>query len=83
VHSHRQSEDRAIARGPAAGRCSVELTRGSLDQRPSWERTVCAIAFGAKTVKRRQRAARGDFEDRPSVVGQPAGFRRPVEVPRR
>ena len=41
---------------------------------------VRAAALGAEAVKRRQRAAGGDFENRALVVG-PAEKRCPVEVP--
>jgi hypothetical protein len=53
---------------------------GGLDQPRVGVFAVRAPALGAEAVKRRQRATRSDFEDRPTVVG-PAKVRCPVEVP--
>jgi hypothetical protein len=62
--------------GPAVLRCSVEVPVSGLDQ-PS-EGTF-AVRF-VKTVKRRERATWGNFEDRAIAVG-PAVLRCSVEIP--
>ena len=77
--AYRQVEDRAIEVGPASPRCPVEGPVGVLDQRRFGVFAVRATDFGAKAVKRRQRATWGDFEDRSIAVG-PARRRCPVEA---
>jgi len=70
-------------------RCSVQGPVGALDQRASGRFTVRATVLGTKIVKRRQRAAWGDFEERPAAIigaaieaGVGSALRsRPVEVP--
>jgi hypothetical protein len=72
-------EDCAVTGGPAIGRCSVEISISGRDQTRVRADAVRATALLAKVVKRRQRAARREFEDC-AVIGGPAGWRRSVEV---
>ena len=72
--TYTQAKDRATALiavvvGPAQLGCPVEVPIGGLDERRFGERAVRAV----ETAKRRQRATRGDLEDR--RIGCP------VEVP--
>ena len=67
----RDFENRAIAVGPAHFRSPVEVPVGGQYQPRVGLGAVRATALGAKAVKRRQRAAWGDFEGRPAVVGPP------------
>ena len=57
------SEDRAIAVGPSILGCPIEVPISGLDQPRHGVRAVRARTLSAEAVQRRQRAARGDFED--------------------
>src|SRR5208283_5227817 len=62
----------AIAVGPALRGCPVQGVQGSmgdLNQRRLGDLAIRAIALGAKAVKRRQRAAWSDVENRAVVIG--------------
>src|ERR1017187_1072582 len=73
-------EDRPTAVGPALRRCPVEVPIGGLDEPSLGVSAVRAVCLGAEAVPHRQRATRGDFEDRPTAVCPTLG-RCPVEVP--
>ena len=72
-------EDRAVAVGSAGDRCSIQIPIGGLDQPRLGELAVRATTLRAKAVQCGERAAWGDFEDRPKAFG-PALQRCPVEV---
>src|SRR5205814_5646392 len=56
-------KNRAAAQGPACDGCPIEVPVGALDQPAVRAFTVGATRLSAETVKRDQRALRGDFED--------------------
>src|ERR1022692_3604184 len=60
--------------------CPVEVPIGGLDEPSVGFDAARAPALEAEAVKRRQRATRGDFEDRAKADG-PTSIRCPVEVP--
>ncbi len=72
---------KGIEVGPTSGRCPVEFAVGSLDQRSVGVLALRAMnaALGAEAVYRRERAARGNNEDRSTAVG-PAIHGCPVKV---
>lgn len=74
AQTYRQAEDRAVAAGPAEGRCPVELPIGALDQRRFGAYAVRAV----EVVQRRQFATWRDLEER--AIG-PASDRCSVEIP--
>jgi len=72
-------EDRPKTADPATERSTVKIPIVGPNQRRERVIAVRAAVLAAEAVKGRERAARGDFEDRPILVGTACG-RGPVEA---
>jgi hypothetical protein len=86
AQAFRQAEERATAISiftridSAFIGCPVENAVSVLNQRCVGVLAIVALGYGAKGVKCGQRAAGGDLEDC-AMLGGPAIFRYPIEVP--